>query len=97
MSSNFSRGRAAAKYSRLVDVVSVFISGRIWGSLQSYVNHDDSAENFGSSMMVSDEVHKVGVLDIRLVNCDRHFANILCRKDKKGLALTPINHGHSQI
>jgi hypothetical protein len=65
-----------------------------WGSLQSYVNHDDSAENFGSSMMVSDEVHKVGVLDIRLVNCDRHFANILCRKDGKGLALTPIDHGN---
>merc|ERR1711998_436094 len=43
---------------------------------------------------MGDEVHKIGVLDIRLVNNDRHFANILCRSGDDGkLQLTPIDHG----
>jgi len=69
------------------------VGGQKWGSLQDFVDHDDSAENFGSSTMPVDEVHKVGVLDIRVVNCDRHFANILCKKGGEGLVLTPIDHG----
>jgi hypothetical protein len=64
-----------------------------WGSLQDFVDHDDSAENFGSSIIPVDEVHKIGVLDVRLINCDRHFANILCKKGTGGLTLTPIDHG----
>jgi len=65
-----------------------------WGSLQEFVSHEDSAENFGGSDIPVDEVHKIGVLDIRLVNQDRHFANILCRRGDDGkLQLTPIDHG----
>lgn len=64
-----------------------------WGSLQDFVDSDDSAENFGSSIMPVDEVHKIGVLDVRLINCDRHFANILCKRGKNRLVLTPIDHG----
>lgn len=65
-----------------------------WGSLQEFVYHEDSCENFGSSVIPTDEVHKIGILDIRLVNQDRHFANILCRYDDAGkLRLTPIDHG----
>jgi hypothetical protein len=65
-----------------------------WGSLQEFVHHEDSCENFGSSVIPTDEVHKIGILDIRLVNQDRHFANILCRYDDAGkLRLTPIDHG----
>jgi len=66
----------------------------VMGSIQEFVSHEDSAENMGASGIPADEVHKIGVLDIRLVNNDRHFANILCRSGADGkLQLTPIDHG----
>ncbi len=64
------------------------------GSLQAHVEHIDSAENFGSSMMPTLDLHKIAVLDIRLFNTDRHFANILVSKgDDDSFRLTPIDHG----
>jgi hypothetical protein len=63
------------------------------GSLQAHVEHIDSAENFGSSMMPTLDTHKIAVLDIRLFNTDRHFANILVSKQNDNFRLTPIDHG----
>lgn len=63
------------------------------GSLQAHVEHIDSAENFGSSMMPTLDTHKIAVLDIRLFNTDRHFANILVIKEDDSFRLTPIDHG----
>ena len=34
----------------------------------------------GSNQFDVDEVHKIGILDIRIVNCDRNDANILVKK-----------------
>lgn len=40
------------------------------------------------------QVHKIAVLDLRLVNTDRHGGNVLFKRTPQGLQLTPIDHGY---
>lgn len=77
------------------------------GSLQSYAEHDDVICNFSSSVFSAAEIHKVAILDIRILNCDRNEENILVKKEmkqvdtptgpkvKKDYRLIPIDHGLS--
>jgi hypothetical protein len=46
-------------------------------SLQQYVPHDSSCEDVGVSIIPADQVHKIALLDIRLLNSDRHAGNML--------------------
>ena len=62
------------------------------GSLQSYVAHLCSAEDFGCSKFSTDDVHRIGLLDCRILNLDRHEGSILVTRDHK---LVPIDHGFS--
>jgi len=66
-----------------------------WGALQSFVSHEDSAENFGSALMPIQDVQRIGIFDIRIFNMDRHFGNILVGKKDGMVHLTPIDHGAS--
>jgi hypothetical protein len=50
----------------------VFGSATRSGSLQSYVPNSQPAENFGSSKFSVAAVQQLAVLDIRLLNTDRH-------------------------
>lgn len=47
------------------------------GSLQSYVQHFCSAEDVGYSRFLEEDVHRIAILDMRLLNCDRHSGNVL--------------------
>lgn len=68
-------------------------------SLQRFVSHDCDAGDLGSSMFSVSSVHRIGILDVRLLNIDRHSGNILVRKRRDenrsfGSAdLVPIDHG----
>ena len=42
------------------------------GSLQRFVQHDDTIGNFGASCFSVEEIHKIAILDIRILNCDRN-------------------------
>jgi hypothetical protein len=42
------------------------------GSLQGYVDHDDTVCDYSSSVFSVEEIHKIAVLDIRILNCDRN-------------------------
>lgn len=66
------------------------------GSLQMFMRNIGSCEDMGPSVFPVEEVHKISVLDIRLVNADRHAGNILIAKDgEDGLTvLIPIDHGY---
>jgi len=77
-------------------------SGPKMGSLQQYVNHSCTAEDVGWSSFPVDEVHKIGILDCRLLNNDRHLGNILVVKKELAVSpfslrsscrLVPIDHG----
>ncbi|OVA20662.1 Phosphatidylinositol 3-/4-kinase [Macleaya cordata] len=74
-------------------------------SLQRFVDHDFDAGDLGPSGFSVSSVHRIGILDVRLLNLDRHAGNILVKKNKlenDGYSenytvgssdLVPIDHG----
>ena len=69
-----------------------------FGAISEYVHSIGPAENFSSDLFSVADVHKIGVLDLRLTNLDRNDQNILVTKPvgsnkNKNLRLIPIDHG----
>ncbi|KAK9170559.1 hypothetical protein Syun_002699 [Stephania yunnanensis] len=78
-------------------------------SIQRFVDHDFDAGDLGMSGFSVSSVHRIGILDIRLLNLDRHAGNILVKKKNKhdstggdfvseryaigDVELVPIDHG----
>lgn len=76
------------------------------GSLQEFVPHECDTSEMGSSRFSTRDVHRIGILDIRLMNTDRHAGNMLVRpvrtrSDSSAMLtagesqyeLIPIDHG----
>ncbi|QDZ18921.1 PI3K/PI4K domain-containing protein [Chloropicon primus] len=60
-------------------------------SIQEFVEHQYDASDVGTAMFPVDAVHRIGILDIRLFNTDRHSGNILvCKKDQVVEAGAPV-------
>jgi len=65
------------------------------GSLQKYVNHTSVAADMGSSLFSVENVHNVGILDIRLLNLDRNGENLLVVEEgNQKYRLVPIDHAY---
>ncbi|KAF7803118.1 phosphatidylinositol 4-kinase gamma 7-like [Senna tora] len=67
-------------------------------SLQQFIPHDFDAGDHGTSSFPVAAVHRIGILDVRIFNTDRHAGNLLVRKlDDVGrfgqVELVPIDHG----
>ncbi|KAG6411083.1 hypothetical protein SASPL_129157 [Salvia splendens] len=67
-------------------------------SLQRFINHDSDAGDLGPSSFSATCVHHIGILDIRLMNLDRHAGNLLVRQENESYGLgkaelVPIDHG----
>ncbi|CAK9142482.1 unnamed protein product [Ilex paraguariensis] len=67
-------------------------------SFQQFIPHDFDASDHGTSSFPVAAVHRIGILDIRIFNTDRHGGNLLVRKldgvGRFGLVeLIPIDHG----
>lgn len=62
------------------------------GSLQEYINSKGCIENFSNSIISKEEIHRIAILDIRILNMDRNEGNILVLDNYK---LVPIDHGLS--
>ncbi|CAL0323506.1 unnamed protein product [Lupinus luteus] len=69
-------------------------------SLQRFIGHGFDAGELGPSFFSVSSVHQIGILDIRLLNLDRHAGNMLVMKHNHnsyvaGVAadLVPIDHG----
>ncbi|ONK63670.1 uncharacterized protein A4U43_C07F17680 [Asparagus officinalis] len=72
-------------------------------SIQRFVPHNFDAGDLGPSRFSVTSVHRIGILDVRLLNIDRHAGNILVRKhvtngsyrdEPSPMAeLVPIDHG----
>jgi len=68
------------------------------GSFQEYVHGECTMDDLSPSKISVDEVHKIAILDIRIMNADRNVANILCQRipeDPDHFRLVPIDHGYS--
>mmetsp|Transcript_924 Transcript_924/g.1957 ORF Transcript_924/g.1957 Transcript_924/m.1957 type:complete len:772 (+) Transcript_924:683-2998(+) len=65
------------------------------GSFQEFIRSECSMDDLSPSKIEVDEVHKIAILDIRLMNADRNSANLLCRQRKSdnSIELVPIDHG----
>jgi hypothetical protein len=72
-----------------------------YGSLQYFCENDGPIENFSPDLFKKDEVHKIAILDLRILNIDRNECNILVKTklssktNKKVRKLIPIDHGLS--
>ncbi|KAG1363741.1 phosphatidylinositol 4-kinase gamma 7 [Cocos nucifera] len=69
-------------------------------SFQQFIPHDFDASDHGTSSFPVAAVHRIGMLDIRIFNTDRHAGNLLVRKLLGGTGrfgaqteLIPIDHG----
>lgn len=69
-------------------------------SFQQYIPHDFDASDHGTSSFPVTAVHRIGILDVRIFNTDRHAGNLLVRKLESGVGrfggqmeLIPIDHG----
>ncbi|WVZ08633.1 hypothetical protein V8G54_021979 [Vigna mungo] len=67
-------------------------------SLQQFIPHDFDASDHGTSSFPVSAVHRIGILDVRILNTDRHAGNLLVRKlEGSGrfdqVELFPIDHG----
>jgi len=64
-----------------------------------FVKNEGPIENFSPDLFHIDEVHKIAILDLRILNLDRNETNILVttkinkKKNKKVRTLIPIDHG----
>jgi Phosphatidylinositol 3- and 4-kinase/Ubiquitin family len=64
------------------------------GSFQEFVRTECNMDDLSPSKLSIDEVHKIAILDIRLMNADRNAANLLCRRRRDNtIELVPIDHG----
>mmetsp|Transcript_31166 Transcript_31166/g.45622 ORF Transcript_31166/g.45622 Transcript_31166/m.45622 type:complete len:756 (+) Transcript_31166:646-2913(+) len=67
------------------------------GSIQEFVRAEYSMDDLSPSKLDADEVHKIAILDIRILNADRNSANLLCRRNQEDpdkFELVPIDHGY---
>jgi len=63
------------------------------GSIQRYKENIGDASTISYTRFPVEEVHRIGILDIRLNNLDRNYENILLQKKMNGqLHLVPIDH-----
>lgn len=72
------------------------------GSLQKFVECDDLLIDRSSKILSVMDVHKIGILDIRILNLDRNEENILLKQEGRSKVTNeiiwkaiPIDHGYS--
>jgi len=66
------------------------------GSLQEFAENDGASWDIGPTRFPVNEVHKIGILDLYMLNLDRHGGNILYKETEDGqMKLIPIDHGFS--
>jgi hypothetical protein len=73
-------------------------SGQVFpktGSIQRYKENIGDASMMGYTRFLVEEVHRIGILDIRLFNLDRSSENLLVQKKSNGqFHLIPIDHSY---
>jgi len=65
------------------------------GSIQAFVENAGDTSSLGASLFSTENVHAIGVLDIRLFNMDRNSENLLavpCGNGQREYRLVPIDH-----
>jgi hypothetical protein len=64
------------------------------GSIQQFIPNDGESSSVGYSSFITEDVHRIGILDIRLFNMDRNGENILISRQGDQHHLIPIDHSY---
>ncbi|CAE7212562.1 PI4KG4, partial [Symbiodinium sp. CCMP2592] len=64
------------------------------GAFQEFVNSCGTCGDMGNSVFSVSDVHRIGILDVRIINLDRNDGNLLVT-DRTRPKLIPIDHGLS--
>lgn len=64
------------------------------GSIQQFLPNDGESSSVGSSSFAVEDVHRIGVLDVRLFNMDRNGENMLLKREGSQYRLIPIDHAY---
>lgn len=71
----------------------------VWkiGAFQAFIETKDTASNFAPQVFGTADVHRIGILDVRIVNLDRNDGNVLVKhgRGSQRYELVPIDHGLS--
>jgi len=67
------------------------------GSLQEFKENEGSAEEISPSLFPVSEVHKIGILDLHVMNTDRNEGNILVNRAKKNPSKPLISSSYELI
>lgn len=65
------------------------------GSLQQFVKNNGTVDDYATSLFSIQEIQKICILDMRILNMDRNEGNILVVKEGTQFKLVPIDHGLS--
>jgi hypothetical protein len=66
------------------------------GSLQKFVTNDGDCSDVGANKFSVEDVHRIGIFDIRILNMDRNDENLLVLKSsEKEWKLIPIDHTYA--
>jgi len=65
------------------------------GSLQKFIQNIGDSGKMGNSRYPVQDVHDIGILDMRLFNMDRNCENILVTKENGEFRLIPIDHTYT--
>jgi len=83
-------------FTTAVSIEHKVFAGSLEGSLQAFADNDGSGWDISSSLFSTEDVHKIGILDLQIMNCDRHEGNILVKRRSDGMySMVPIDHGNS--
>lgn len=67
-----------------------------FGSVQKYIPNNGASWDVAPKVFPVNEVHKIGILDVMILNSDRHGGNMLFNRSKEsGYSLIPIDHSYS--
>eukprot|EP00184_Porphyridium_aerugineum_P008832 CAMPEP_0184692004 /NCGR_PEP_ID=MMETSP0313-20130426/656_1 /TAXON_ID=2792 /ORGANISM="Porphyridium aerugineum, Strain SAG 1380-2" /LENGTH=705 /DNA_ID=CAMNT_0027149797 /DNA_START=919 /DNA_END=3036 /DNA_ORIENTATION=+ len=85
---------------KLFDAASPPTANPKQGAFQVYVSNLGDAEDFGPGVFLTESIHRIAILDIRVLNCDRHPGNLLVVPTqepdyigKNKYEVIPIDHG----
>jgi len=69
-------------------------SGPKTGSVQQFIANEGESSSVGCSSFAVEDVHRIGIQDIRLFNMDRNGENMLIRREGDRYRLIPIDHSY---
>eukprot|EP00924_Labyrinthula_sp_SR-Ha-C_P001805 snap_masked-scaffold_128-processed-gene-0.3-mRNA-1 protein AED:1.00 eAED:1.00 QI:0/-1/0/0/-1/1/1/0/321 len=68
---------------------------RFSGSVQEFVSGSESGADYGSGVFSKSDLQKIGVLDVMMLNLDRHGGNLLVKGGGRVKEVIPIDHALS--